>query len=182
MLKCIQYITNITKGRGICWYLNHFKKAAVPSVHFSWPYPLIYHSWAFIFSFLFIIRPFYRSLTSIFSQQSFVDPILGYTERQTGEGGPCWLLKLRWMGTQGLQMKGVLPWLVCWACLAGSRDFCSSLAALVGPVKNIFSSPYTISITLSPSASKLDTWAGIRAGSPFSRYVSLVIQDSALTY
>jgi len=28
------------------------------------------------------------------------------------------------------QMKGVLPWLVRWACHAGTRDFCSALVAL----------------------------------------------------
>ncbi len=27
-------------------------------------------------------------------------------------GGPCWLLKLSWMGTQRAQMKGSLPWMV----------------------------------------------------------------------
>ncbi len=38
------------------------------------------------------------------------------TTRETREGcGPCWLLKLRWMGTQWVQMKGVLPRLVRWA-------------------------------------------------------------------
>ncbi len=45
-------------------------------------------------------------------------------------------------------MKGVLPWLVRWTCRAGARDLCSALAALVGPVQNILSSPYTISIPL----------------------------------
>jgi hypothetical protein len=35
-------------------------------------------------------------------------------------------------------MKEVLPWLVLWACHAGTRDFRSALAALVGPVQNIF--------------------------------------------
>ncbi len=54
-------------------------------------------------------------------------------------GGPCWLLKLREIGTQRGQMKGVLTWLVRWAYRAGTRDFCSALAALVGPVQNIFS-------------------------------------------
>ncbi len=29
-------------------------------------------------------------------------------------------------------------WLVRWTCRAGTRDICSALAALVGPVKNIF--------------------------------------------
>ncbi len=52
-------------------------------------------------------------------------------------------------------MRGVLPWLVRWAWCAGTRDFCPALAALVGPVQNIFSSLYTISIHLSPLPSKL---------------------------
>ncbi len=42
------------------------------------------------------------------------------------------------MGTQRGQTKGVLSWLVCLACRAGTRDFCSALAAQVGPVQNIF--------------------------------------------
>jgi hypothetical protein len=45
-------------------------------------------------------------------------------------------------------MKAVLPWLVRWTSHAGARDLCSALAALVGPVQNIFSSPYTFSIPL----------------------------------
>jgi hypothetical protein len=35
-------------------------------------------------------------------------------------------------------MKGVLSWLVCWTFRAGTRDFCSALAALIGPVQNVF--------------------------------------------
>ncbi len=70
-------------------------------------------------------------------------------------GGPCWLLKLRWMGTQRGQMKGVHSWLVYWACRADTKDFCSALAALVGPSKIFFSSPYTIYIPLSSSPSIL---------------------------
>ncbi len=42
------------------------------------------------------------------------------------------------METQRVQMKEVLPWLVCWACHAGARDFCSDLAALFGPVQICF--------------------------------------------
>jgi hypothetical protein len=41
------------------------------------------------------------------------------------------------MGTQSVQKKGVLPWLVRCACRAGTRDFFSALAALVSPVQNI---------------------------------------------
>jgi hypothetical protein len=42
------------------------------------------------------------------------------------------------MGTRRAQINWVLPWLVCWACRAGTRDFCSALVALVSPVQNIF--------------------------------------------
>jgi hypothetical protein len=35
-------------------------------------------------------------------------------------------------------MKGVLCWLVRRVCRADKRDFCSALAALVGPVQNTF--------------------------------------------
>jgi hypothetical protein len=50
-------------------------------------------------------------------------------------GGP--LLKLRRMGTQRVQIKWVLPWLVCWARRALTRDFCTALVALADPVQNI---------------------------------------------
>ncbi len=44
------------------------------------------------------------------------------------------------MRIQRVQMKEVLPWLIRWALHActGTRDFWSALAALVGPVQNIF--------------------------------------------
>jgi hypothetical protein len=41
------------------------------------------------------------------------------------------------MGTQRGQMKGVLSWLVRWAYRADTREFCSALAALVGPVQTL---------------------------------------------
>jgi hypothetical protein len=47
----------------------------------------------------------------------------------------------RGIGTQRGQTKGVLSWLVRWASRAGTRDFCSSLAALVAQNKIFFSSP-----------------------------------------
>ncbi len=70
-------------------------------------------------------------------------------------GGSCGLLKLRWMGTQRVQMNGVLLWLVRWECRASTWVFCPSLAALVGPEQNIFSSLFSISIPLSTFPSKL---------------------------
>jgi hypothetical protein len=58
-------------------------------------------------------------------------------------------------------MKEVVP-LVPWACSAGTRDFCSALAALLGPGQKIFSSPCTISVHLSHRPANLE---GSRAGS-----------------
>jgi hypothetical protein len=40
--------------------------------------------------------------------------------------------------------RGLFGWFVGLSCWY--KRFCSTLAALVGPVQNIFSSPYTISI------------------------------------
>ncbi len=49
-------------------------------------------------------------------------------------GGPCWLLKLRCMGRGLKEDKWKCSFLgcFCWACRAGTRDFCSVLTALVG--------------------------------------------------
>jgi hypothetical protein len=54
--------------------------------------------------------------------------------------------------------------LVRWAYRAGTRGFCSALAALVGPVQNFFHH------TLFPflCSHRLASWAGSRAGSPVS--------------
>jgi hypothetical protein len=41
-------------------------------------------------------------------------------------------------GTQRGQLTGVLSWWVHWAYRACTKDFCSALAALVGPVQNNF--------------------------------------------
>ncbi len=53
------------------------------------------------------------------------------------------------MGAQRVQMKGVLPWLVRWACCAGTRNFGPALAALLAQYKIFFL--HHISINLSPS-------------------------------
>jgi hypothetical protein len=56
-------------------------------------------------------------------------------------------LKLRQMGTHGVQMRGVLSCLVRLARGgAGTRDFCPVSAAIVSPVQNIFPQPNTISL------------------------------------
>ncbi len=46
------------------------------------------------------------------------------------------------MWTLGLHMKEVLPCLVRWARRAGTRDFCSYLADLVGPVQIFLTAHY----------------------------------------
>ncbi len=60
-------------------------------------------------------------------------------------------------------MKGVLPWLEHCACLVSKRDFCSALAALVGPVQNIFLHRTMFQCLC---AHRPASWAGSRAGSP----------------
>jgi hypothetical protein len=73
-----------------------------------------------------------------------------YSAERLERGGPCWLLKLRRMGTQRVQIKRRMgtqkvqikrgPSLVgCLGLSCRYKRFCSALAALVGPVqKNFF--------------------------------------------
>jgi hypothetical protein len=82
------------------------------------------------------------------------------------------MLKLRLVGTQRVQMKGVLPWLVRWACRAGTRYFCAALAALVGPMHNIF---FLTVYYFIHSSRRPASCSGSRAGSPVSKYVSLAM-------
>jgi hypothetical protein len=63
-------------------------------------------------------------------------------------------------------MKGVFPWLVPWARRASTRDFSSSLAALVSPVQKYFFPHHTLFHFISPQCSA--SWAGSRAASPVS--------------
>jgi hypothetical protein len=71
------------------------------------------------------------------------------------------------MGTQRVQIKGILPWLVCWARLAGTRDFYPALAALVSTVQHIFSLTFHyFNFYVFPSFPA--SWAGSRAGPPVS--------------
>ncbi len=58
------------------------------------------------------------------------------TQRVQMKGGPSSVGSLcLWCRIQDIFLK---PWLVRWACRAGTRDFSSALAALIGPVQNIF--------------------------------------------
>ena len=66
------------------------------------------------------------------------------------------------MGTQRVQMEGVLPWVVLWALQAGTRDFYPAVPALVGPVRNIFSYIRILFQLICPH--RPARWAGNRAG------------------
>jgi hypothetical protein len=67
-----------------------------------------------------------------------------YGSERLERGGPCSVETEVNGDTKSTKMKGVLSWLSCWACRAGTRDFCPALAALVGPVQTIFYSPVPI--------------------------------------
>ncbi len=92
-------------------------------------------------------------------QLFFSEPVC-WSERLE-RGGPCWLLKPL------LKLRGVFSWLVRWACRAITRDFCSALAALDGPVPNIFFLAVHYFNSFAPSP-RPASWAGSCAGSPVS--------------
>ncbi len=55
------------------------------------------------------------------------------------------------IGSQGIHMQGVLPWLVSWAICASTREDCHALTAPVSPVQIFLPHQYTISNYLTPS-------------------------------
>jgi hypothetical protein len=59
-----------------------------------------------------------------------------YTERIKTSASLIFIYKLRRMGTQRVQMKVVLNWLVCWSC-RNSKRFFYALEVLVSPVQHI---------------------------------------------
>ncbi len=56
------------------------------------------------------------------------------------------------MGTQRVQMKGVLPWLVGWACNAGASDFCPAFVCSIRPSAKYFFSHHTLFQCICPIA------------------------------
>jgi len=64
------------------------------------------------------------------------------------------------METESVQIIGALPWLVCYACRASMRDFCSALAALVNPVQILFFLTVHFFPFLCPH--RPESWAGSR--------------------
>ena len=82
------------------------------------------------------------------------------------------------MGTQRVQIKGVLPWLVHWARRAITRDFYPAFASLVSSVQNLFLLTvhhFNLCVPIGPH--RPATWAGSRAGPLVSEYVSPVETD-----
>ncbi len=78
------------------------------------------------------------------------------------------MLKLRWMGTHRVKMKG-LPWLFRWARHAGTRDFYLAFVCSGEPNTKYFFPHRTLfqfMCSLCPA-----TWAGSRAGPPVSECV-----------
>jgi hypothetical protein len=70
------------------------------------------------------------------------------------------------MGTYGVQIKKILPWLVRLARRAGTIDFHFAFAALVSPVHNNFFLTSQFFNFMCPNHPA--TGAGSRAGSPVS--------------
>ncbi len=57
---------------------------------------------------------------------------------ETIEGRPLLTVETGVNGdSKRTKLIGALPWLVRWACRAGTRYFCFALTALVSPVQNI---------------------------------------------
>jgi hypothetical protein len=53
-----------------------------------------------------------RNIEYICFTLCFVGSFWLFWPERLESGGPCWLLKLRWMGTRRVQMNGILTWLV----------------------------------------------------------------------
>jgi hypothetical protein len=96
----------------------------------------------------------------------------GHSERPE-RGGPFWLLKVRQIGSQGVHMKGVFPWLVCWARRARTRYF-------VMPWLRLSSSHRTLFHFICPH--RPASLAGSRAASPVSNILICVSGGIILDY
>ncbi len=97
--------------------------------------------------------------------------------RKTSQGVPyLWPERPeRQMGTQGVHMKGVLPWLVPWSCCTGIRYFYIALDAQVSPIQNIFSSMHKFHFICPYRPA---SWACRRAVSPvFLIFISVSVGD-----
>ncbi len=60
--------------------------------------------------------------------------------------------------------RGVLPWLVPWACRTDTRDFRSALVAQVSPVKNIFFLTIHFFNSFVPIAQQVGHWQAAKLG------------------
>ncbi len=97
------------------------------------------------------------------------DPVT--VTRETRQGWPLPTVETEVNGDSEYKWKGSFLGFGSLGCRAGTRDFCHSLAALVGPVQNIFSLPYTLFQFICPHCPA--SWAFILAWSPVLQYVSL---------
>ncbi len=105
----------------------------------------------------------------------------GVRPERLERGGPYWQLKLRWMGTERVQMKGVLPWLV--------RLFVRHVVLVQEVLLRLgcTSRPNTTFIFLTVHyfnafvSHRPAGWAGSRAGSPVSYSMCLWLRPSETT-
>jgi hypothetical protein len=88
-------------------------------------------------------------------------------------GGPRFTVETAVNGDSKSTMKGVLSLLFRWACLVGTRDFCFCLGCSSQPSTKYFFPHRTLFPFLCASCPA--SWAGSRAGSPISYYVSLIV-------
>ncbi len=86
------------------------------------------------------------------------------TSERPERGGPCWLLKLRQMGTNEVQMKGVLPWLFFVGLSCRHKRFSSCLGCSSQPSnKYFFPHRHPISLYLSPPIALQPGQSGMQA-------------------
>jgi hypothetical protein len=109
----------------------------------------------------------YYSLSDDLSLWNTISLLFEFQPERLKRCGPCWLLKLRWMGTQRVQIKHTK--LVHWAC---HEIFVLPCLLWLAQCK-IFFLPVHYFNSFVPAAQQAG--AGSRAGSPVSYYMSLVL-------
>ncbi len=100
-------------------------------------------------------------------------------QNETIGGCPLLTVETEHMGTRRVQMKGVLRWLFCWACRAGTRHFFPALAALVGPVQSVFpiSQQAGQAVVLGRLSLSMCLWTKQRMVNPYSLTSSCFCQE-----
>jgi hypothetical protein len=123
----------------VCWYQGTVRKLCLCSIlEFLKKFNIILAWNLYLFFYLGALEP--GAWVNSYSNAGWDSFLLQIRPEILEIGGTWWLLKLRQRGLKDSRStyERVLPWLFHWACRAGTRDFWTALAALVGPVQNIF--------------------------------------------